>query len=133
MINCSFTSKHLNSRSIAALLAVAILIPATAYGKKPEKLSRDLDTSNPEALVDVIVQFTSTPTENQHNKVRSRGGNLKTDLSDIIRGSHYTIPAARLGDLSDDPEVAYISPDRKVHGSLDFANPAIGANIARSY
>src|SRR3954453_11498885 len=133
MKNCSFTAQRFRSRTIVALFAAAVVIPVAAYAKKPEKLSRDLDTSNPAALVDVIVQFTSTPTENHHNKVRSRGGQIKTDLSEIIRGSHYTIPAARLADLSDDPDVAYISPDRKVQGSLDFATPTIGANIARSY
>ncbi len=110
-----------------------MLIPAAAYAKRPEKLSADLDTRDPAALVDVIVQFNSTPTESHHKKVRNKGGQLKTDLSDVIRGSHYAIPAAKLAELSDDPDVTYISPDRQVRGSLDFATPAVGANIARSY
>jgi serine protease AprX len=43
------------------------------------------------------------------------------------------VPASKLKDLADDPDVAYISPDRVVRGTLDYAEAAVNANIALNY
>jgi hypothetical protein len=42
----------------------------------------------------------------------------------------YSIPNSALEDLADDPEVAYISPDRPLYPALDSAEYAVNANIA---
>ena len=97
------------------------------------KLAPDLSGQNSHAPLDVIVQFTSAPTGRHHEKIRIKGGILKDDLSGVINGAHYTVPANRVVELSEDPDVAYISPDRPLHAMLDYANPTVNATIARQY
>src|SRR5260370_37864270 len=117
-----------------ALLALVTLLTAgtsLADIKKP-KISDDLKaarSSKHGATVDVIIQFNQTPTDAHHQKVQSKGGVLKTNL-DFIKGAHYSVPVESLDALADDPDVAYISPDRDVSGSLDYVTSAVGAPIA---
>lgn len=96
------------------------------------KVSRDLAGKAPGAVVDVIVQFRNAPTEQQHKKVKDKGGNLKSRL-DAVKGALYSLPAAAINDLAADPDVVYISPDRELRGALDYANSTVGADIARNY
>jgi len=42
------------------------------------------------------------------------------------------LAASAVADLENDPDVEYVSPDRPVAATLDYANPAINANIAAS-
>src|SRR5712664_4156460 len=106
-----------------ALLALITLLAAGlsfADGKK-NKLSKDLDAlkgGHKGATVDVIIQFNETPTDAHHQKVRNKGGVLKTKL-DFIKGAHYSVPVDALDALANDPDVAHISPDRKLSGALD--------------
>jgi hypothetical protein len=102
-----------------------------ADGKK-HKLSKDLDTlkaGHNGPTVDVIIQYNVPPTDAHHQKVQNKGGVLKTKL-DFIKGAHYSVPVEALDDLADDPDVAYISPDREVSGSLDYVTSAVGAPTA---
>ena len=66
------------------------------------KLAKDLESLDPAANVDVIVQFKQVPTEVHHQKVISRGGVQKKNLG-LIKGALYSMPAANLKELSDDP------------------------------
>lgn len=115
------------------LVAGMFLIWLTTPGNAESKLAPDLVVANGDTALDVIVQFTSTPTERHHDKIRRRGGELKHDLSGALNGAHYAIPAHSVVELSQDPEVAYISPNRSVRAMLDYANPTVNANIARQY
>src|SRR6266704_2993498 len=120
-----------------ALLALMILLAAglsLADGK--HKLSKDLDAlkgSNSGGTVDVIIQFNQTPTAAHHQKVQNKGGVLKGKL-DFIKGAHYSVPTEALDALADDPDVAYISPNRPLSGSstptLDFTPEAVNAPLA---
>jgi len=114
---------------LLSAIGVTWLAAASNAGNK---LASDLVSQDGHSTVDVIVQFTSAPTQRHHDKIRSKGGLLKHDLSGAIKGAHYSIPAERVAELSDDPEIAYISPDRPVHAMLDYANPTVNANIARA-
>ena len=96
------------------------------------KISPDLPLGNRSDVVDVIVQFQTPVTPADHKKVTDRGGQLKQAL-DLVHGGLYSMPVEMLEDLERDPEVAYISPDRIVHGMLEYANPAINANLAFQY
>lgn len=129
--------KHLPSAAMwgtrLALLLLLVLLAAGlsfADGKR-HKLSKDLEgfEDSHGATVDVIIQFTKVPTAAQHAKVQGKGGVLKKNL-DIIKGAHYTVPVEALESLADDPDVAYISPDRAVQGALDYTAVAVGAPVA---
>src|SRR6266852_4610145 len=117
-----------------ALLALIILLAAglsLADGNKP-KLSKDLEAlkgGHNGATVDVIIQFNQTPTDAHHQKVQNKGGVLKTKL-DVIKGAHYSVPVESLDALADDPDVTYISPDRRLSGALDQTAAAVNANVA---
>src|SRR5258705_6160135 len=119
-----------------ALLALITMLVAglcLADGKK-HKLSNDLDVfkvGHDGATVDVIIQFNQTPTDAHHQKVQNKGGVLKTKL-DFIKGAHYSVPVDSLDALADDPDVASISPDRKVRGMMDPVVTAVNADIASS-
>jgi len=117
-----------------ALLALITLLAAglsLADGNK-HKVSSDLDAlkgGKHGATVDVIIQFNQTPTAAHHQKVQNKGGVLKTKL-DFIKGAHYSVPLDALDDLADDPDVAYISPNRPVRGSLDHVVSAVNGDLA---
>jgi subtilisin family serine protease len=42
------------------------------------------------------------------------------------------VPASALADLSNDPDVEYISPDTPVAATLNYANPAVNGGITGS-
>src|SRR2546425_3185859 len=117
-----------------ALFALITLLAAglsLADGKK-HKLSRDLDAlkgGHNGATVDVIIQFNQTPTDAHHQKVQNKGGVLKTKLG-VIKGAHYSVPVESLDALADDPDVVYISPDRRLSGALDNTAAAVNAKAA---
>lgn len=116
---------------LTCLLATSI---SFAEGKK-HKLSKDfedLQANGHGATVDVIVQFKQAPTDVQHANVQAKGGVLKTKLNSI-KGAHYSLPTAALPALADDPDVAYISPDRPLSGStstLDLTPETVNAPVA---
>src|SRR6266849_4709579 len=121
-------------RRLAFLTLITLLAAGLSFadGKK-HKLSDDFETSkggkNGTTTVDVIIQFNQTPTDAHHQKVQNKGGVLKTKL-DFIKGAHYSVPVESLDALADDPDVAYISPDRRLSGSLDNTAAAVNAKAA---
>ena len=98
----------------------------------PDKIAPDLTGLDPSSFVDVIVQFAGPPDDAQGARIRALGGAPKATL-DIINAGVYTLPAKAIEALSNSPNVVYISPDREVTGSLDYANVAAGAQSARQY
>ncbi|MBV8831640.1 MAG: hypothetical protein JO108_20720, partial [Acidobacteriaceae bacterium] len=115
----------------AIFTLISSILFATAVSAEDPKLSPDLENVDLNSNADVIVQFTTTPGPAHHEKVMSRGGNLKHDLS-FIKSGAYSIPAYMLQDLASDPEVAHISPDRKLKATLDNTTAAVNAAAAWS-
>src|SRR6266566_4384498 len=120
-------------RRLAFLMLITLLAAGLSFadGKK-HKLSNDLDAvkgGHSGATVDVIVQFNQVPAAAHHQKVQNKGGVLKTKL-DFIKGAHYSVPVESLDALADDPDVAYISPDRRLSGALDNTAAAVNAKAA---
>jgi len=121
-----------------ALLTLITLLAAglsLADGKK-HKLSKDLDAlkgGHDGATVDVIIQFNRPPTAAHHQRVQKKGGILKTKL-DVIKGAHYSVPVQSLQDLADDPDIAYISPNRPISSTststLDYTPESVNAQVA---
>src|SRR5690242_1316244 len=141
-MSATLGAKHFSNDSVLntttwgarlALLTLMTLLVAglcLADGNK-HKLSNDLSAlkdGHNGATVDVIIQFNQTPTDAHHQMVQSKGGVLKTKL-DFIKGGHYSVPTEALEALADDPDVAYISPDRPVKGSLDHVVSAVNADL----
>ena len=97
------------------------------------KIARDLQNRDPNSTVDVIVQYNNAPTEKHHQKVRDQGGSYKGGL-DAVKGALYSLPAAAIQRLADDPDVAYLAADRAVGASAyEYAPPAVNGDIAWKY
>jgi serine protease AprX len=97
---------------------VLVLVADLAFART--KLSPELQHAKAGKLVDVIVQFTGDPTEHHIGKVTSKGASLRQKLS-VVHGAAFTsVPSEALSQLARDPEVAYITLDRPVHGTSNF-------------
>src|SRR6266481_4242431 len=119
---------------LALLTLITLVVAGLCLADGKHKLSKDLDAlkgSHSGATVDVIIQFNQTPTDAHHQKVQNKGGVLKTKL-DFIKGAHYSVPVESLDALADDPDVTYISPDRRLSGALDNAVATVNGGYAQT-
>src|SRR6266566_1826715 len=119
---------------LALLALITLLAAGLSFADGKNKVSKDLDAlkgGHNGATVDVIIQFNQTPTAAHHQKVQSKGGVLKTKL-DFIKAAHYSVPVESLDALADDPDVAYISPDRPVRGALDTTVATVNGGYAQT-
>jgi len=113
---------------ILLVLGLFLFASGQAFADR-SKRSRDLDRAAPGSTVRVIVQFKHAPTNRHHQKIRDKGGELRRALG-LVKGGAYSLPASALEELSNDPEVAYISLDRRVRSHNDYAAATVGANVA---
>ncbi len=127
-------------RQIVVLVAL-ITAASLCYAQRP-KLSPDLESRDPEALVNVIVQYNQPPRQSHIDAVVRQGGRHLRTLN-VVNGAVFSIAAKSLADLANDPDVKYISPDRTVNASSSQSTPAsqlapdyklqaIGADIAQT-
>src|ERR1700719_4812860 len=79
------------------------------------KFSKDLQQQQSDAngMVTVIVQFQQMPNDAAINAIQAHGAKLKSKLKSI-RALTLTVPVSMLADLANNPNVAYITPDRAV-------------------
>src|SRR6266704_1079008 len=114
------TSKSTYAAFLLLLLTVTSVFSFAQHRKlSPEleerrgNLSAFLRPQAPEELIDVIVQARPGASLDQHRrKMLSLGAAHRSSL-DIINGSVFRIPASMLSVLEQDPDIAYVSPDRK--------------------
>ena len=104
---------HCVARGRTSLTVCLVILTASLASAGSPKMAKDLSGKKGSAQVDVIVQFTQSPTARHHQKVLSKGGTLKNALG-LVNGGSYSVPASALAALAADPDVAYISPDRSV-------------------
>ncbi len=116
------------------LLLPVLLIFCLSLGLSAhEKLAKELEQVSDDQMVDVIVQYRLAPTPAHHDRVRRLGGKLNRELSEIKAGA-YSLQASGVKELANDPDVAYITPDRVVRGAaLDYAQATIGSTIALNH
>ena len=79
----------------------------------------------------MIIQFVDQNAEDKDNKVIKLGGKKKAELK-MINAYLYSLPVSALDAVDADPNVLYVSPDRPVHKTLDYAQPTTAAAIALS-
>jgi serine protease AprX len=104
---------------------LVILLGSTSAFAAHRKLSSELNDklANPAtnlpgaagngSYVDVIIQFRpGAKLDSGITKVTGVGGQHKSRL-DVINGSLFRVPVGLLATLAEDPDVTYISPDRK--------------------
>src|SRR5271154_6225969 len=100
-------------------LNLAILFTAAtafAYAGPHPKIAADLESRNPGTQVDVIIQYKQGAQQQHVDAVSRKGGFHKGNL-DIVKGAVFSVPATALEELANDPEVEFISPDRRLQGT----------------
>jgi serine protease AprX len=121
-------------KKISKLVGIALLglnLAAGVVWAGSDKLSTELRSGNLPAIVDVIVQYKVAPADANYQKVVKLGGALH-DRIEVIKAARYTIPSTALRTLSDDPEVAFITPNRALKGLLDITAGAVHSDVANS-
>src|SRR5258708_5755323 len=100
--------------------------------KHAQGLLQSLPLLSESELVDVIVQFKHKPGRKHFRKVERFGGALSRQLQSV-NGGHFRLPLSVVQALASDPDVAYISPNRKVRvTSVDYFRQTVGADIANA-
>ena len=123
-----------NQLALHSRIVPILLLWACACLGQSSKLSKDLDGLGATATSDVIIQYINAPTDADVQKVAGKNGKLKHKFDKMPAAAYEAVSASQLSVLASDPNVKYISPDRKVSGTmLEFAEPAMNANIALSY
>lgn len=130
----------LTKKRIAAfstlLLLVAVFLTSSGFAgekKLAPELGRPSQQSN--GLVDVIIQFRpGTTLQDKVTKMLALGAQHKNGF-DLIHGGLFRIPASLLPVLAQDPDIAYVSPDRPVKRTSpeDYILDATQANYIFSY
>jgi len=92
----------------------------------------DGTTSSVPTSVPVVVQFKNPPTQADLNSITAIGGVYQKTLNSANAG-HFQIPRSALSSLARLTNVKYATPDRIQHMSLEFARPAVNAQIAQQY
>src|SRR4051812_36811752 len=124
--------KSLIGRAVrcAVLFLAVLFVPSICVADPSSKISPDLTDLDPHSFVNVIVQFVLPPSSQDSQAINQLGGvPLDADLS-LIRAQLFSIPARAVTGLAHNPNVAYITPDRSVDPTLDYANGTIGAQTA---
>jgi serine protease AprX len=91
------------------------------------KTAPDLPT-NSNSPIDVIVQYKTAPTKNELKQLGPYGQIKKQFVH--LNAVSVSLTTAQIQTVSQDPNVAYISPNRPTHGALDITTAAVNANIA---
>src|SRR5260370_9513651 len=112
-------------KSIASL----VFLSSTVLVFAGQKIAPDLNLSNPNAAQDVIVQFNGPVSADQ---LKQYGGIVKHVFSRLNTAA-VKLPAHVIQQLSSDPNVKYISPDRTSKGALDVSTATVNANLVWSY
>src|SRR5215472_4299561 len=102
------------------LLGGLLLFVAVASAAQSSKLAPELKGTPNSQNVSVIVQFKTVPPAGKTNTDRVVSSRTSAQLS-VINAVTAIVPASSLAALAADSSVAYVSPDRKVHGHLNNA------------
>src|ERR1017187_7777748 len=116
-------------KTLTFCLVLLAALPCAAGNKK---ISRDLNVTSgdPNAQTTVMVQFGSDMSDQDSADVAKKGGSLKVKLGSVAA---FSLPVSSILDVATLPNVTYVSPDRPVHGQLNYTTAAVNAGIAWKY
>ena len=92
------------------------------------KVSRDMPTSTPTGMEDVIIQFKQTPTK-QELKVLGPYGQVKKQFTSV-NAIHMAVPVSEIATIASYPWVAYVTPNRPTMSHLDIVTQTVNAPMA---
>ena len=110
---------------------LSVLAAGLLFSANP-KIARDLTGLDPDTSVDVILRYKTPPTDEHVRRVQDRGGRVHRSLG-MLRGLASTVNASSLEDLAADPNVEFVGRDHQVKATMDYAVPAVSADVALKY
>src|SRR5947209_2708792 len=96
-------------------------------------LSQELSdlSGDSDKMVDVIIQFRNLPSDADTDAVKGLGGLHKGQLH-LINGNLYSVPKKALQHLANNPNILYITPDRKSQQFSDYALQSLNVNLVQN-
>ncbi len=114
------------------LITSFLLVAGVAFGQSP-KLSSDLQNLPSGTATNVIVQYYNPPGKSDSYAASSVGATNGRALG-LIKGNKYHMSVVAAQNLVNiDSNVKYISPDRPLKGAMNFAIPAVTADVAHTW
>src|SRR6266851_2705651 len=111
-------------------LCALIMTAGFAFGQS-SKISKDLANLPSSASVNVVVQYFSTPTSSDLDAAKSVGAANGKKLG-LIKSYNWTVLQGNVKNLvANDANIKYVSLDRPLQGAMNYAVPAVGADMAR--
>ena len=107
----------------------SVLLLASFAWASDHKLAPELKGRQSTSSVDVIVQYKITPAQKHQNRISAHGGVVKQHFKSV-KGLLVRLPASHVAELSNDPDILYISPDRPITRQMNNAAVGVLANYA---
>src|SRR6266436_1784875 len=109
-----------------------VLLTASWSVAQSSKISKDLQAVPSGTTSNVVVQSYNPPTTTDLNAAKSARASNGKALG-LLKGYRWTMCEGNVQSLiNKDSNVKYVSLDRPLKGAMDYAVPAVGADIARS-
>jgi serine protease AprX len=116
----------------AAFWMLTLTMASLAFGQS-SKISPDLQALPPGGSVNVIVQYYNPPSSNELNVANAAGARNGKPLG-LVTAFGWTVSPGSVQNLvSQDPNVKYVSPDRPLKGAMNYAVPAVNADLAHNW
>jgi serine protease AprX len=111
---------------------IAILTMASLAFGQSSKMSPDLQALGPNSNVNVIVQYYNPPNNNELNAGGLVGATNGKSLG-LVQAYSWTMSPGKVQTLiNQDPNIKYVSVDRPLKGAMNFAVPAVNADVAHN-
>ena len=105
-----------------------LLVAAATLAFAGSKVSPDTPASTPNGMVDVIIQFKSAPSKDALKQLGPYGQIKKQFVH--INAVNVVVPVSAINAIASNPEVKYISPNRKSTSTLDIVTQTVNATLA---
>src|SRR5579859_1501939 len=114
-----------------AFCIVILTMASLAFGQS-SRIAPDLQALSPNGNVNVIVQYNTSPSNRELNSANAAGATNVKALG-LANAYLWTMSPAQVKNLlNQDPNVKYVSPDRPLNGAMNYADPAVNADVAHS-
>src|SRR5438876_12049464 len=111
------------------IIRTLVLLTAAVGAFAGSRFSPDLPQSNPNAVVDAIVQFKTPPTKDDLKQFGSFG-QVKRQFT-AVNAIHVALPVSVIQRLAATlSNVAYITPNRTSKGAVDISTASVNASLA---
>jgi serine protease AprX len=115
----------------AAFWITILTMASLAFGQS-SKISPDLQAIGPNNNVNVIVQYYNAPNANELGVANSVGAANGKGLG-LVKAYAWTMSPSNVQNLvSQDPNIKYVSLDRPLKGAMNYAVPAVNADVAHN-